>query len=97
VNGGVPHSDLTGIAISPDGGNLYVSDFTWGGIFRSTDGGASWTRMPTDGLGSDRVWAMTIDPAAPGRLLAASSAGGVHLYVPAAGGTPHQSQNELPH
>jgi len=97
VNGGVPHSDLTGIAISPDGGNLYVSDFTWGGIFRSTDGGASWTRMSTNGLGSDRVWAMTIDPAAPGRLLAASSAGGVHLYVPAAGGTPHQSQNELPH
>ena len=90
VNGGVPHSDLTGLAIQPDGATLYVSDFTWGGIFRSIDGGASWTRMPTDGLGSDRVWAMTIDPAAPNRLLAASSAGGVHLYMPAA--SPRQEQ-----
>jgi photosystem II stability/assembly factor-like uncharacterized protein len=71
VNGGVPHSDLTGLAIQPDGGAIYVSDFTWGGIFQSTDGGASWSRMPIDGLGSDRVWAMTIDPAAPQHLLAA--------------------------
>lgn len=90
VNGGVPHSDLTGLAIQPDGGTIYVSDFTWGGIFRSTDGGASWSRMPIDGLGSDRVWAMTIDPAAPQHLLAASSAGGVHLYMPAA--SPRQEQ-----
>jgi hypothetical protein len=40
---------------------------------------------------------MTIDPAAPERLLAASSAGGVHLYVPAAGGTPHRTQSEQSH
>ena len=90
VNGGVPHSDLTGLAIQADGGAIYVSDFTWGGIFQSTDGGASWSRMPIDGLGSDRVWAMTIDPAAPQHLLAASSAGGVHLYMPAA--SPRQEQ-----
>jgi hypothetical protein len=36
------------------------------------------------------VWAMTIDPAAPQHLLAASSAGGVHLYMPAA--SPRQEQ-----
>jgi photosystem II stability/assembly factor-like uncharacterized protein len=96
VNGGVPHSDLTGIAIRPDGRTLYVSDFTWGGIFRSTDGGATWERMPTDGLGSDRVWAMSIDPVAPDRLLAASSAGGVHMYVPAAATNAHQTQDAKP-
>jgi hypothetical protein len=42
--------------------------------------------MPTDGLGSDRVWTLALDPAAPGRLLASSSAGGLHLLVPAAVG-----------
>lgn len=39
VNGGAPHSDLTGIAVHLDGHTLYVSDFTRGGVLRSTDGG----------------------------------------------------------
>jgi photosystem II stability/assembly factor-like uncharacterized protein len=83
VNGGIPHSDLTGIAVNPDGRTIYASDFTWGGIFRSTDSGLTWNRMPTDGLGSDRVWALCVDPSEPDRLLAAASAGGLHLLVPA--------------
>jgi len=82
VNGGIPHSDLTGIAVSPDGRTVYASDFTWGGIFRSVDGGSTWDRMNTDGLASDHVWALGIDPAAPDRLMAAASAGGLHLLVP---------------
>lgn len=83
VNGGIPRSDLTGLATSPDGRSVYVSDFTWGGIFRSLDGGVTWARMSTDGLASDRVWALGIDPAAPERLVAAASAGGLHVLVPA--------------
>jgi photosystem II stability/assembly factor-like uncharacterized protein len=89
VNGGIPHSDLTGIAVSPDGSTVYASDFTWGGIFRSLDGGSTWDRMPTDGLASDRVWALGIDPSAPEHLLAASVAGGLHLLVP----TPIATRN----
>jgi photosystem II stability/assembly factor-like uncharacterized protein len=82
VNGGIPHSDLTGLATSPDGHTVYASDFTWGGIFRSVDGGLTWERMSTDGLASDRVWALGVDPGAPERLLATASAGGLHLLVP---------------
>lgn len=85
VGGGIPHSDLTGIVIHPDGRSMYVSDFTWGGIFRSLDGGSTWERMPTEGLGSERVWSLSVDPAAPDRLLAAASAGGLHLFLPRAG------------
>jgi photosystem II stability/assembly factor-like uncharacterized protein len=87
VSGGIPQSDLTGIALSPDGRTVYVSDFTWGGVFRSVDGGLTWQRMPTDGLGSDRVWALSLDPTAPGRVLASSSAGGLHALVTKPAGT----------
>jgi photosystem II stability/assembly factor-like uncharacterized protein len=83
VTGGIPHSDITGLAIHPDGRTIYASDFTWGGIFRSVDAGRTWERMPTDGLASDRVWTVSLDPAAPERLLAASPTGGLHLMMPA--------------
>ena len=82
VGGGIPHSDLTGIAVQPDGRTMYLSDFTRGGIFGSNDGGATWKRLKTDGLGSDRVWMLAIDPTAPERLVAAASAGGLHLLTP---------------
>src|SRR5207244_9360007 len=50
--GGIPYSDITGLAIHPDGRTIYASDFTWGGIFRSVDAGRTWERLPTDGLAS---------------------------------------------
>jgi photosystem II stability/assembly factor-like uncharacterized protein len=82
VSGGLPHSDLTGIALTPDGRTLYASDFTWGGVFRSADGGSTWSRMPLDGLGSDRVWTLGVDPGAPERVLAGAAAGGLHVLGP---------------
>lgn len=82
VTGGIPRSDLTGIAVHPDGLTIYASDFNWGGIFRSVDGGMKWERMPTGDLPSDRVWTLGLDPEAPERLLA-SLASGMHLLVPA--------------
>ncbi len=87
VTGGIPFSDITGIAVHPDGRTIYASDFTWGGIFRSVDGGRTWERMPTDGLASDRVWTLGLDPGAPDRLLAASPTGGLHLLVPPSSAT----------
>ncbi len=82
LSGGIPHSDLTGIAVHPDGRTIYACNFTWGGIFRSANGGLTWNRMPTDGLASDRAWTLGLDPAAPERLVVASSAGGLHMLVP---------------
>ena len=92
--GGIPWTDITGLAVHPDGRTIYASDFTWGGIFRSADGGATWERLPTEGLVSDRAWTLAVDPAAPERVLAASPTGGLHLLMPpaaptaAAGGQP---------
>jgi len=79
---GIPFSDITGLATHPDGRTIYASDFTWGGVFRSQDGGLTWERLPTDGLVTDRVWTVGVDPSAPDRVLAASPAGGLHMLMP---------------
>jgi photosystem II stability/assembly factor-like uncharacterized protein len=81
VSGGIPRTNLSGIAVHPNGRTIYVSDFNWGGIFRSVNGGSTWERMPTGDLPSDRVWTLGLDPEAPERVLV-SSAGGLHLLVP---------------
>jgi photosystem II stability/assembly factor-like uncharacterized protein len=92
VMGGLPVSDITGLAVHPDGRTLYASDFTWGGVFRSRDGGIFWERLSADGLASGRVWTMVIDPSSPDRLLAAAASGGLHLLAlpapSASAGTP---------
>ncbi len=80
VTGGVPFTDITGLALHPDGQTLYVGDFTWGGVFRTLDGGRTWQRLPAAGLVTDRVWTIALDPEAPDRLLAATPSGGLHLW-----------------
>jgi photosystem II stability/assembly factor-like uncharacterized protein len=84
VTGGVPFTDITGLALHPDGRTVYVSDFTWGGVFRTQDGGRSWSRLPSSGLVTDRVWAIALDPESPDKLLAATPSGGLHLLEGAA-------------
>jgi photosystem II stability/assembly factor-like uncharacterized protein len=76
VEGGIPRSDLMGLALDADGRTLYASDFRWGGLYHSADGGRTWNRMPADGLGSERVWTVGI---VPGALVAGASAGGLHV------------------
>jgi photosystem II stability/assembly factor-like uncharacterized protein len=82
--GGLPLSDITGLALHPGGRTLYASDFGSGGLYQSDDAGLSWRRLPSDGLVTDHVWAVALDPARPERLLAISAAGGLHALVPPA-------------
>jgi len=77
LGGGLPKSDLSGLAAQRDGHTLFVSDFVHGGVFESTDAGATWQRMPTEGLVSDHVWMLAIDPARPDRLFASARSGGL--------------------
>lgn len=78
---GLPDSDFTGIAVTPRGDSIFVSDFAWGGVYRSDDRGLSWIRLRDDGLVTDRVWALGIASGAPDELLAASAVGGLHLLT----------------
>jgi hypothetical protein len=58
---------------------IYVSDFTRGVLFESGDGGATWRRMATEGLVSERIWALGFDQSLPKRLWAATVAGGLQI------------------
>jgi photosystem II stability/assembly factor-like uncharacterized protein len=79
VTGGVPFTDITGLAVHPDGRTLYAGDFTAGGIFHSADGGETWKRLPSDGLLTERAWTLAVDPSLPGRVFVSSPTGGLHV------------------
>lgn len=85
--GGVPFTDITGLAADALGRTLYASDFTTGGVFKSSDGGESWRRMSVDGLVTERVWSLAVDPKAPEKVFAATPSGGLHVLRQAASGT----------
>lgn len=85
--GGVPFTDITGLAADALGRTLYASDFTTGGVFRSEDGGETWRRMATGGLVTERVWSLAVDPKAPDKVFAATPSGGLHVLRQAASGT----------
>ena len=84
ATGGIPWADITGLTIHPDGRTIYASDFARGGVFRSSDTGTTWERLSAEGLASERIWTLAVDPSSPDRLLAASPTGGLHLMLPAA-------------
>jgi hypothetical protein len=73
----LPDSDYTSLVVVSNRGLMFVSDFTWGGVFRSDDRGLSWRRLSAEGLLTDRVWVLALSPIGP-ELLAGPSAGGLH-------------------
>src|SRR5262249_2536623 len=72
----LPGGTITGLAVDPvNTSNLYTGG-TAGGLFRSMDGGESWSIMPP-GLSSYGVDSLTIDPVSPQRVYLGSDGGGV--------------------
>jgi photosystem II stability/assembly factor-like uncharacterized protein len=87
-------------SIGPDGGAVYALAFapsdahvayagTPGGVFRSSDGGSSWTAV-NNGLGSLTVLSVAVDPRDPGVAYAGTYGG---LYKTTSGGA---SWRQLP-
>jgi len=82
VGGELPRDDLAGLAVSPDGRRLWVSDFGQGGLYSSVDGGGSWRREAVSGLTSLRIGEVALDPQRPQRILVATAGGGLHAPAP---------------
>ena len=103
---GPPFPYVSDIAVSPENDLvLYATarDASIGAdgqypsaVFRSEDGGLTWTRLATAPTG-DLAWSIAIDPFAPFRLLAATQGpSGSHLYLTQDGGTTWQRTADFP-
>ncbi|MBI1922622.1 hypothetical protein HYR99_00075 [Candidatus Poribacteria bacterium] len=64
------------LAVTPNGSLLYAGTGSGGGVFRSTDGGNSWTAV-NSGLTDVDVRALAICPDTPTTMYAGTNAGGV--------------------
>ncbi|MBO9362486.1 MAG: hypothetical protein J7452_09815, partial [Thermoflexus sp.] len=67
---------VSALAIDPRNSNTLYAGTLGGGVFKSTDGGGSWSAF-NDGLTHLFVYALAIDPANPDTLYAGTWGGGV--------------------
>jgi photosystem II stability/assembly factor-like uncharacterized protein len=67
---------ITGLAIDPDTATMYASLYNSGGLFRSTDHGATWSRVETPIR--DTIFSVAIAPGRPGTIYLGDS-GGISL------------------
>jgi photosystem II stability/assembly factor-like uncharacterized protein len=85
--GNLPFGDFTSILVNPRNGdeifvgNAYQIGEIGGGVYRSIDGGNTWTRIDPKGrrLPSQRIWALAFDPHDQDVLFVGSHSAGVYV------------------
>ncbi|MFH1277236.1 MAG: FlgD immunoglobulin-like domain containing protein [Candidatus Eisenbacteria bacterium] len=75
----LPDPFVRAVAVDPTDTSVvyaggYYTQGGLGGVYKSTDGGASWTAK-NSGLLNESVWCLQVDPYEPSRILAATAAG----------------------
>jgi photosystem II stability/assembly factor-like uncharacterized protein len=79
--GGILAGDYTSVRFNPGNpSEVMITDYSKGGVFRSTDKGYLWERIDT-GLPSSRVWTLTFDPFEKDRAYAGSFSSGVYVLT----------------
>jgi photosystem II stability/assembly factor-like uncharacterized protein len=71
---GVSAGCILALAVDPRNTNNLFAAFQRGGVFKSTDAGATWN-VANSGLSADDAEALAIDPGSPGTIYAVSSEG----------------------
>jgi photosystem II stability/assembly factor-like uncharacterized protein len=86
--GNLPPGDFTSILISPRNtdeifvGNAFQNGEIGGGVYRSADAGATWTRLDSPRehrLPSMRIWALAVDNRTQNTLLVGSHSAGIYV------------------
>jgi photosystem II stability/assembly factor-like uncharacterized protein len=72
VTNGVPAATVDSVRFHPER-NLEAFLVQYGRVYRSLDGGASWTPFPSDGLQNSPIRMLWFAPDLPGRLFAVSA------------------------
>jgi photosystem II stability/assembly factor-like uncharacterized protein len=89
AGGGPPGGEVKALAIDPSTpATLYAGTF-FGGVFKSTNGGTSWTAI-NSGLTITSVYALAIDPSTPAMLYAGTDGG---VFKSTNGGTSWAAVN----
>jgi photosystem II stability/assembly factor-like uncharacterized protein len=87
--GSLPFGDFTSILVSPRNGdeilvgNAYQNGGMGGGVYRSTDAGATWSRIDPreQRLPSQGIWALAFDNREQGTLFVGSHSAGVYVVM----------------
>ncbi len=82
--GGLPYGNYTSVLINPrDENEVYAAnaDLEMGGVYRTVNGGKTWSRVDTinAGLPSQRIWTLTYDKSNPKRIFVGSHSAGVYV------------------
>jgi WD40 repeat protein len=85
---GLP-KDMRVVAIHPTQPNIIFAGALQGGVYRSPDGGVSWSTFKTGMEPNDPILALAINPDNPNILWAGSRATGIYRWVPAEGRWTH--------
>jgi hypothetical protein len=76
LNGGLPILPVQALVIDPVTPTTLYAGTAGGGVYKSTDGGASWSAL-NNGLADIDVEALAIDPVTPSIIYAGTLGGGV--------------------
>jgi len=79
---GIKVNDIRAVAIRPDKPDQVYAGLNMGGVSFSSNGGSTWTAMPTGMDGNERIFALVIDPTYPDILWAGSNRSGVYRRDP---------------
>ena len=85
VNSGLTIEDVRAIAVAPTSPNTVYAALI-GGVYRSTDGGATWTKTPTTGLTGSFILTVAVDPTNASIVYVAPGTGGGNLFRSTNGG-----------
>jgi hypothetical protein len=72
-------SNMTAIVIDPASSNILYAGVSGGGVFKSSDGGANWSRF-NDGLANLDVRSLVVAPGA-GHTIYAGTSGGIFRII----------------
>ncbi|PYP87594.1 MAG: hypothetical protein DMF61_09570 [Blastocatellia bacterium AA13] len=80
--GGLSPGDYTAVTFNPlNPSEVMVTDYSRGGIYRSTDSGYSWVRIDDSQLPTSRIWTVIFDPFERDKAYAGSFSSGVYVLT----------------
>lgn len=79
---GLQNSDVRAVAVDPSNSRIVYAGVDHGGVFRSSDEGATWQKMASGMDANEPIWTIVVDTGNPKILWAGSQRSGVFRWDP---------------